>query len=382
MDMERSVQTGVDDNGQSLYDTVWTTRNVFLENFPLNDEKQLFTYILLDNAALTALKTKYAKYFAQPDDAAAQETIDYEVTADLALTHQLITEAGRFLSLNGDGLLVDIVSPPPTEDAYQASNGIVYKVSSADIKIYENKIKTQIIEAENYTDRWDDGNGWALRYRNWASGGQDVMLKGTTRNTVPYVEDVEVDGVITQKDTVHQFAYDAKYRSNDAVANKASNAYLKYNPTLYSVPYKIYWVAYDDYEKHYTNFSDTQQLPMVLEQKLFISFPGKPALLRNSDAKISNNFSTNTVMAGKSVAGIREETPLERYTVTTTNEGLYILDKPSTATDAFGDPTTLISPAYGTATFFVANTPRELAANSGLLFLDYIKLVPLVDPND
>jgi hypothetical protein len=381
MDMERSVQIGVDANGHALYDTAWVNRNVFLDRFPLDNEHAAFTCILLDNAVLTALKTKYAKYFVQTDAVAQQQRVDYEVTSDLVLQHQLITQSGRFLSQNGDGLLVD-VNLTDIEDTYQASNGIVYKVSAADVKIYENKIKTQIIEAENYVSRWDDGNGWEIRYRSWASGGQDVMLKGFTRNTVNYVLDVEENGVTTPRDTTKTFTYNVKYRDNDAVANKASNAYLKYNPTLYSTSYNIYWVAYDDYEKHYANFTDTLQQPMVLEQKLFISFPGKPALVRGADAKISNNFSATTVMAGKSIAGIHEETLLQRYTVTTANEGLYILDKPATTADAFGDPSTIISPAYGTATFFVTNTPRELAVNSGLMFLDYIKIVPLVDPND
>ncbi|GHV26719.1 hypothetical protein FACS1894176_07800 [Bacteroidia bacterium] len=380
MDRERSVQTGVDADGQPIYDTVWVNRNIFLDRFQLDNERRLFTYILLDNTVLTTLKTKYAKYFVQNDAVAQQQTVDYEVASDLVLQHQLITQDGRFLSQNGDSLLVDI-NLADIKDTYQASNGIVYKVSAADIKIYENKIKTQIIEAENYIDRWDDGNGWAIRYRSWASGGKDVMLKGFTRNTVYYPGKTAADVDTTLSNT---YTYNVKYRDNDNVANKASNAWLKYNPTLYSTPYKVYWVAFDDFEKHYTGFPDTlgAQQPMVLEQKLFISFPGTPALKRETDAKISNNFSTNTVMAGKSIAGVHEETQLERYSVTTTNEGLYILDKPATTTDAFGDPSTLLCPAYGTATFFVTNTPRELAVNSGLLFLDYIKIVPLVDPND
>jgi hypothetical protein len=375
MDMERSVQIGVDLNGRPLYDTVWVNRNVFLENYPLDNERQLFTYILLDNEALALLKTKYGKYFIQQDEALQNREIAYELASDLVLKHQMIEQAGRFQSLND--LLVDI-NPADIKETYQASNGIVYKLSRADIKIYENKIKTQIIEAEDYIDRWDNGDGWELRYRNWASGGQDILLKGFTRNTVNYVYDLDGEA----RDTTKTFTFDTKYRDNDAVANKSSNAYLQYNPTLYSTDYEIYWVAYDDMEKHYMNFSDTLQQPMVLEQKLFISFPGEPELLRNSDAKISNNFSATTVFAGKSIAGIHEETQVTRYKVTTTNEGIFILDQEFTATDTFGDQTTLKCPAYGKATFFVANTPREQNTNSGILFLDYIKLVPLVNPND
>jgi hypothetical protein len=379
MDMERSIQTKVDLDGHPVYDTVWVKRNVFLENYPIDNERLLFTYILLDNEALDVLKAKYGKYFVQKDAAVQDRRIAYELASDLALEHQTITQAGRFNSLKD--LLVDI-NPADVRDTYQASNGIVYKVSRADVKMYENKIKTQIIEAENYIDRWDSGNAWAIRYRNWASEGKDVMLKGFTRNTVYYTYYDEETGSAT--DTSKVFTFNTKYRDNDNVVNTASNAYLKYNPLLYSTAYEIYWVAYDDLEKHYTNFSDTVQQPMVLEQKLFVSFPGEPELIRNSDAKISNNFSANTVLAGKSIAGIHEETQVTRYTVSSvsTNEGIYILDQPFTATDAFGDQTTLKCPAYGNATFFVANTPRETNTNSGIMFLDYIKIAPVVDPND
>lgn len=376
MDMEKSIQTGVED-GWPVYDTVWVTRNAFLDACPIDNERQLFTYILLENDAFSALKAKYEKYFVRKDKAIQEQTIAYEMLSDLALTYQAIEQAGRFASLKN--ILVDI-DPAMIKESYQASNGRVYILRQADVKMYENKIKTQIIEAENFIDRWDSENAWALRYRNWASGGMDVMLKGFTRNTVEYdTLDVETGETVHASKT---FTFDTKYRDNDNVSNKLSNAYLKYTPVLHSTAYQIHWMAFDDLEKHYTGFSDTLQQPMILEQKLFVSFPDEPELLRNADAKISNHFSKNTVWAGKSIAGVHEETQVMRYTVTSGNEGLYILDTLFDKTDAFGDQTTLICPAYGRAAFFVANTPRETNTNSGIMFLDYIKLTPLVDPND
>jgi uncharacterized surface protein with fasciclin (FAS1) repeats len=380
MDKDKSVQTGVI-NGQFVYDTVWVMQNMFLNNYPIDNENRLFTYILLDNDALELLKTKYEKYFVQKDKETQDRLIAYELASDLVLKHQTIEQPGRFEAEKD--ILIDI-DPADIRETYTASNGIVYKISRADIKIYENKIKSKIIEAEDYVERWPNDNStddaWALRYRNWASGGQDMMLKGFTRNTIEWdVYDEEGDSIIHNSQT---FTFDVKYRDNDNVAIKKSNAYLKFNLPLYSVDYNIYWVAYDDIEKHYTNFTDTIQQPMVLEQKLFISFPGEPELLRESDAKISNNFSSNTVFAGKSIAGIHEESQLMRYTVTSANAEIFILDQPFTGADSFGDQTTIKCPAYGTATFFVTNTPRETDTNSGIMFLDYIKLIPLVDPND
>jgi hypothetical protein len=378
MDMSKSVQTGVDIQGRPVYDTVWTMHNNFLQDYPLTDENQLFTCILLDNDALSLLKEKYSKYYLTPDAQQQELTVATELASDLLLKYQPVTQAGRFESVKD--LLVDI-DPANIRETYQASNGLVYKVSSADIKIYENKIKTQIIEAEDYVSRYaSNDNAWARRYRSWANGGMDMMLKGITRNTVEYdTYDETGDSIIHSSVT---FSYNTKYRDNDNIANNLSNAYLSYEPTLYSTAYEIYWMAFDDIEKHYTDFTDTLQQPMILEQKLFVSLPGEAALERKSDATVVNNFSTNTILAAKSVAGVFEESQLTRYTIATTPAGIYVLNEPYTGSDQFGDQYKLICPSYGKATFFVANTPREINANSGVMFLDYIKLVPLVDTND
>jgi hypothetical protein len=387
MDRDKSVQTGVDVNGQPLYDTVWVKRNTFLETYPLDNEYQSFTVVLLEKAALDVLKAKYAKYFIQKDPIAQDKEIIRQITSDLTLKKQVITTSGRFPSQ--DDILVDI-NPTDIKESYQASNGMVYKLSAADIKMYENKIKTQIIEAEDYASRYDgastdpEKDAWVVRYRSWASGGKDVVLKGATRNTVEYDEyDPEEDVIKRLSKT---YTYTITYRTNDPIVSKASNAYLKYEPVMYSVDYEIYWVAYDDITSHYTNFGDdTIKRPMVLEQKLLISFPGELPLVRDNDAKITHNFSPNFVMAGVSTAGIHEETQLVRYrvnTTTTATQGLFVLDQPFTAEDSFGGSTTLKSSTYGKATFMVANTVRETNTNAGLIFLDYIRLVPLVDPND
>ena len=48
MDMDRSVQKGVNASGKPIYDTVWTYRNTLLESIPLADESSSSTYILLE----------------------------------------------------------------------------------------------------------------------------------------------------------------------------------------------------------------------------------------------------------------------------------------------------------------------------------------------
>lgn len=383
MDMDRSTPTGVNAAGQQTYDTVWVKTNPFLEAYPLNDERSTFTVILLNDAALNALSPKYLKYFSKKEAEEATNEAMYQISSDMILQNQTITASGKYLSV--DGILVDL-NPSDIVESYQASNGMVYKLSAADVKMYNNKIKEQIIEAEDYIFRYDGSttdpltDAWLVRYRSWASGGQDVVLKGATYNYVDYEHYDETGDSIISGTNSYRFTYPS--RTENPIC-KQSNAYLLFKPTLHSVDYNIYWVAYDDVESHYTDFgTDTIKQPMMLEQKLLISFPGEQELSRGSTGIITGNFSPYSVMAGTSTAGIHEETKLTRYRANVANDGIFLLDQPYTSEDAFGAGEILKSPGYGEATFFFANTVRGTYTISGLLFLDYIRLVPLVDPND
>jgi hypothetical protein len=382
MDTIRSVQTGIDMNGRPMYDTIWTIRNGFLENFPLENESQSFTVVLLEENALHALKTKYAKYFVRKNPEDQENTIIRQITLDLLLLPVSIDVAGRYPSFNN--VLVDI-NPADIKEMYQASNGKVYKLNAADVKIYNNKIKEQIIEAEHFTERWDGQDAWSTRYRTWASNGQDVILKGQTQNTFEYdIYDAEGDSTAHKSETK---TFQMHYRtSSERFISKSNNAYLKYHVPLHSIPYQMCWVAYDDNADHRYDVNDTIQFKMTLEQKLLISFPDEPEVERLSDGTIQNNFSAYSVMAGASTAGVHEETVLTRYRVNTTTgvstTGLYVLDQPFPSEDNFGQGSTLKCPYAGQATFLVANTVRKTDTYAGVMFLDYIRLTPLVDPND
>lgn len=390
MDMDKSTPNGINELGQQVYDTVWVTRNTFLDYYPIDNENYDFTVVLLDNEVLNQLKTKYDKYMIQKDPVAQEKEVMRHLTSDLILHKQTLTSQGRYQSVNN--LLVDI-DPANIKESYQASNGWVYKLSAADIKIYNNKIKEQIIEAEDYFSRYDGestdplSDRWILRYRSYASGGQDMVLKGRTLNYVDWqYYDAELDSTLTGTAT-YDFRY--PYRLLDQHLCRRSNAYIEYKPTVYSVDYNIYWMAYPENSDFTINTSGTPPAesgmgvpPMILEQKLFISFPGEENLKRDSEGVITGNFSPYSVMAGVTQAGVLEETKLTRYRANVANDGFFLLDQPYAGEDSFGAGELLKSPGYGTATFYIANTPREKNATSGMVFLDYIRLVPLVDPND
>jgi hypothetical protein len=382
MDTIRSVRTGLDPNGRPVYDTIWTTGNAFLESFPLENESHSFTVLLLEENALNALKTKYAKYFVRKDPKDRELTIIRQITLDMLLLPVSIDVAGRYESFND--VLVDI-NPADIKEVYQASNGKVYKLNAADVKIYNNKIKEQIIEAEYFTERWDGEDAWSTRYRTWASNGRDVILKGQTQNTFDYdIYDETGDSTMHKSETK---TFQMHYRTaSERFISKTNNAFVKYRVPMHSISYRIHWVAYDDNADHHYDVNDTIQFKMTLEQKLLISFPDEPEVERLNDGKIQNNFSTYSVMAGVSTAGVHEETLLTRYRINTTTgtstTGLYVLDQPFPSEDDFGQGSTLKCPYAGQATFLVANTVRKTDTYAGVIFLDYIRLTPLVDPNE
>jgi len=411
MDSARSVQTGVDSIGRPIYNIVLKIRNEFLESYPLGDETKAFNVLLLNSIAFEKLKNKYAKYMKQDDADKQAKEILRQITSDMILHPEDIDHNGRYLCMNGDSLLVDI-DTSSIDEIYQASNGKVYKINDVDVKMYQNKIKTKIIEAENYTDRWDGQDGWEVRYRSWASGGKDVTLKGQTRTTFNsyYIWDPKGDSVRTATETI---TFNMIHRANELFVSKSNNSYLKFEPEMFSVPYEIYWRTYDDKPAHIYSVTGllyasggknavplytvsgtddttlyTIRFPMKMEQKLLISFPGKPALKRETDATITNNFTAYSLMASESIAGVSDEIQLTRYRAAAA-DNLFMLAtsltaplSPYTTVDDFGQNKTLKCPTYGKATIFVSNTVREKDTNAGVIFLDYIRLVPLVDPND
>jgi hypothetical protein len=392
MDITRSVQTGVDAIGRPVYDTVWVTQNDFLSRFPVDNERQNFTLVLLENSSFDMLKTKYAKYFYQKDAQAMEKEILRQISGDLVLRETKIIAPGRFPS--AENILVDI-DPANITETYQASNGMVYKVNAADIKIYQNKIKEQIIDANDYVERYPE-DPWLQRYRSWAMGGNDMVLKGVTVFNYDFnrrLFDINgSDSIVYVNQSSGSFRYDGDSRTT------AVNCYLKYEPTLYSTTYEFAWNAYDDVEAHKTGMridlgydNDSVRIydtiPLLLRQKLMLSFPDEPVVRRTADGYIANNFSSFTLMGATDTAGVYRETVLTRFkkAVTEENATSYFVvgapPVPYNEADAYGQGSRLICPTYGKATFLVANTV-ERTSYAGMMFLNYIKIVPIIDPND
>lgn len=408
MDVERSVQTGVNNSGQPIYDTIWTNKNSLLDSSPLVDESSMSTFILLDKNGLDILKTKYSKYFNQKDSIKMRKDIIREIISDLILPYTKISNDGQYV--NKSGVIVGI-NINDTIKSYNASNGVVYELKTANIKMYNNKIKPLLIEAENYVGRWPDA--WQIRPRNWASGGHDVVLKSRSRHSYDWLN----NGTVTKINNLYSFNYRNENEWPGSNTLGEPNAYISYKPLMYSTPYKIFWKAYDDNSEKI--HIDARNVPMVFYQKLYISFPSEKVLERTSANVITGNFSStskvgftanHTIMAAKMTAGENIETQLLRFRVNqghSVYQNSYVLydanspnsPQPISSEDIYGKEGILKCPYYGQATFFVSNTcigefthsdgtiqaylQSSKASNApGIIFLDYIRLEPQVDPND
>lgn len=402
MDMEKSIQIGVDPlSGKPLYDTVWINTNPLLEAYPINDEAGRFTFVLLPNSVVNRIETKYAKYFAKEDPAKQDSIVRLELIKDCVLLPVELTSDGRYSSV--DGVLMDITIAN-IQQVYQASNGAVYTLSDADVKIYENKVKTIHLEGEDYFSYYsNNANSWMLRYRPTLSEGKDMVLNAPTTYLTQYV--------YTNPDTTINVSINRTfYPMGSSNVGNVNNMYIEFRPVINSVPYKLYWSAYNDYSSNINlpvvlninngteTVTDTTYITNHFSQKLLISFPDKPRVSRNpSTAFLENNFSTTSVFASKRiVAGVQEEKQLFRCITEpdATLAGYMMLSRNLvntseddyfnffTGEDGLGNRESVINPTFGEATIFVANTTETRAGNSGMIFLDYLKLVPVVDPNE
>lgn len=352
MDQDKSIQTGVNNQGQAVYDTIWTTKNHFFDQMPLNNEDSIYSFVLLENDNFNAIKAKYAKYMQQSSNVKTDSLATDELIKDLVFQ----PNSNQALS----GVTVDF-SQATVVTQYTASNGTIRIMKGVNIRMKENKIRSIYVEGENYKQVYDPKHV-LTRLRPWARGGMDVLVSGNTNQTRDSIS-VANGSIVT---ITYRFYYDTNLQTT------VVNYFLQYQATLNSVDYDIYWMAYDDMPLHVgTDGYDASTLS--LNQKLFISLPQEKVLKRESNGQISNNYLGNTTaFVGTSLAGARNESHLSKYT-------LGVIPTTYITTQIVDDPYTFSVPVMGNTTFMVCNTSK---ATGGVMFLDYIKLVPRIADED
>lgn len=355
MDYEKSVQAGIDDNGQIIYNpAVYKDYNAFLEEYPLNDEEQLFTYILVEDVGYEKMKQKYSPYFEQKNEALVFEVNDsllqYELCGDYVLPTLLRGDDLRAVLVNGRNVELSF-DQQFLLDSIDCSNGMIYILSECNIPL-RSKIKTVRIEGEDYTrHKVLTQSSLIKRYKTWASGNHDIMLAG--------------------KSLFEYFVTPVFTGSSSSASNlfNGTNFWLEYKLPVYSGEYAIYYVAHDDYGGHDG---------LLLEQKLFVSMPNEPALKQKEGAypnAIDNHYSSDTTcFVGQSWAASPNPERVRLYQWSHQGgDTQYLKDKlVGSGTDR------LRVSQVGELTLWLCNTTRYSAENAGFMFIDYIELVPII----
>lgn len=363
MDMEKSVQIGVYPDGKTKYDTAWMNMNSFLESYRLDNEDSVFTYVIIENDGFNSLYSRYKPYFRLSNEAKTDSVTRFNVCQDFVF-RGMIDVAQYDTLINVDNVKIPVRG---AVKIYEASNGRVYKVSSSEVRLKE-KIKPVKIEGENFNSTYS--RDYILtRFKRWASGERDVVLAcGETQSDTLWRPSTGIKDSVASK----------TYFINSGIVSNVNNFYIEYKAKVNSVNYDVYYVAYDDIADHFDH-SYTSFGVLNVTQKLFVSMPGSPLLkhgITDNTRGVANNYLGETqCFIGQTKAGIHELTKLRRWNLFATTQ---LMDTP--VSGAAGEVMTV--PNTGTMTMWLCNTARSNAASrQGLLFLDYILLVPRITEN-
>jgi len=362
MDMEKSVAVGVDAGGKLKYDTVWKNINNFLAKYPIDNEDSLYTYIVVENDSYNLLVDKYKNYFKMLTSEQTDSLTNFNVCQDYVFKG--IVDISQADTLTNVDYVKMSVSDVEVTNVYNSSNGRIYYVKKCDIKL-KNKIKPIIIEGEAY-NRSANSAYVFTRYKRWARGERDIAVScGETQSDTLYRRLTGVKDSVASK----------TYFVNSGLVSNIANFYVEYKAKVNSTNYDVYYVAYDDIADHfdptYTNFGVYK-----IVQKLFISMPGASPLrwgITDNGFGVANNYLGETrCFVGQGKAGVQELTKLKQWNLIQTSQ---LVEAP-----VVPNADIMTVSRTGTMTMWLCNTARSNAASrQGLLFLDYIMLVPRIN---
>lgn len=368
MDAEKSVAIGVYADGRTKYDTIWTNVNSFLGSYPLDNEDSLYTYVVVLNSGFDLLYNKYKGYFRSSTESKTDSTTRHNVCQDFVFKGDIDISTMDTLE-NVDGVKIPLKGAVISE-SYSASNGKVYVIDQSNVRL-KDKIKPIRIEGEHYLAS-SSSNHVFTRYKRWASGERDIAVSCSETQTDTLWRNMPlITGDIRRRDSIASKTYSI---SSNLVANVA-NFFVEFQTKVNSANYDVYYVAYDDFADHFDPTFTSFGVYKVT-QKLFASMPGSTKLSKGtalSTAEVTNNhLGGTTCFVGVTNAGSHELTKLKKWSLVETTQ---LINAPLTSTDA--DIMTV--PQTGTMTLWLCNTARSNASSKqGLLFLDYILLVPRI----
>ena len=324
-DQAHSVPVGTNSDGNTIYDTVWVNKNIFLSNVcDVSNEDSVYTFFVLNNTVsdneAAILKPYMADTTKNPllnmTNIYAYENAFVDVVVRGKYTRDNLPDS--FYSTNGIKIYKQNIV---IENYYNASNGSVFTVSGFHIPL-KDKIPTIVIEGENFSSLRGTNFNYltrdkvpllGIRARSWASGGYDVQVPGgTTGHVTPYL------GI----------GY--------------------YSPYLYTLTYQVYWRAVNDFQSS----SFTQKLAIVPDSLT----PGRKLV------DISAVSGMNYIRATQ----YRGDTLVKMKTVQPNIFSEVLLGK-------------LTNPQYSRLWIYLAANEINSGSYNDPIVLDYIKLVPVIN---
>ena len=387
MDMQRSVTIGVNHIGQPVYDTVWLNVNNFLKEVPLDNEDVLKTYIVLKDDGYDSLYEKFRKYFVYRNDAASDSLTYFNICRDFIFDG--IQSLEEIDELENDfEVKVAFNDASIIEGPYELSNGRLYIVDQSNITLRE-KFKVVHIEGEDFVRSSGTGNVYT-RYKRWASGERDIMLNCSNVHT-DTIPTLDADGnPVLDAEGNPTFTTRSVTSHPEETNNRAdqTNFWIEFNAQVFAIDYEIHYLAVDDNPAHSSRLADPT-MACKFEMKLFVSLPGQPLLNRNPSthefaSKIVNNWHENICFVSRDTAKypITPDLliPKKMMQWTLQDNNMQYLDKP--VPDDL-EPNLLKVDRSGILTMWLCNTPRiNTAQEQGIMYLDYIRLVPIFKDED
>jgi uncharacterized surface protein with fasciclin (FAS1) repeats len=156
LDLEKSTRIGVNDQGNTIYDTVWARKNYFLDNVAgLNNETTNYTALLIRDADVRSAIDKASQYFgnvAELDEKSYLQILSIVYSAayfnGLYTVNQM---PATLVSVTGKSLAISDIHFSTDVDI-EMSNGLVHVLDGFNIP-KEFFLYPIVIEADNKTGR-------------------------------------------------------------------------------------------------------------------------------------------------------------------------------------------------------------------------------------
>lgn len=189
------------------------TNSYFTNVYNLNNERNKYTFFLLDNASFANETDKLRPYMNRPTEDSTLIYTNYFTTRDLAYHKAIARENLPDTLVSKFGVKVPLTDAVISEEI-QLSNGVVYVMSTLDVPL-ETRLLTTVIEGENPSGFSQSDKRANTFYREKADPTGDVFFD-----------------IMVQNHRVPRFT----------IYYNASN--------LYTTTYKVYWRAVNDIQSN------------------------------------------------------------------------------------------------------------------------------------